>query len=219
MKNTLALLMLALCINAAAQIQGASGHSIFAVEVGYTNFRPYAVNDHLFPGNSGFENLITYGGSFFGISGGRYAHTWDAAIGFHLFQPQERMGTLDSLSYQVRGWELMTSIFGYDVLNRVNAVDLTFAPGMYWGNLKLRKYFDGGNPGQFELFKNPYIAPMVRADLRFVLGPVAVGGRASFRYDITSARWKKGNSVQLPGYRFRELQYMVYIGIVFSDEK
>ena len=199
-----------------AQINGSSGHTIFAVEVGYTNFRPYSVNSYLFPNTTGFTNLITYGGGWFATVGGRSHDMTDGAIMVHFFQPQKLLA-FDSTSYQIRGWELMTSLFGYDVLRSVDAVDLTIGPGVYWGSLKMRRYFNNSNTKQFELFKNPFVAPMIRGDLRFVFGPVAFGGRASWRYDITKARWKKGSSVTLPGYKFEELQYMVYIGIRFQE--
>jgi hypothetical protein len=200
-----------------AQINGSSGHTIFAVEVGLTEFHPRDVNNFLFPNEKGFVSFITYGGGWTATTGTHRAHNYDATIAFHFFQPQKLKATYDSLSYEVRGWELMTSLFAYDVLHNVDVVDLTLAPGVYWGGLRIRKYFNGGNPNQFELFKNPFIAPMLRADLRFVLGPVAVGGRASWRYDISKGHWKKGSSVTLPEYKFRELQYVVYLGWRFAE--
>lgn len=200
-----------------AQINGSSEHVIFAVEFGLTEFHPKAINNFLFPGDKGFTNLITYGGAWTSTTNTHRAHNYDATIAFHFFQPQKLNATYDSLSYEVRGWELMTSLFAYDVLHNVDAVDLTLAPGVYWGSLKMRKYFSGGNPNQHELFKNPFIAPMLRADLRFVIGPVVIGGRASWRYDISKGRWKKGNSVTLPDYKFQELQYVGYLGWRFAD--
>lgn len=200
-----------------AQIKGSSGHTIFAVEVGYTDFRPTSLNNFLFATEAGFTKLITYGGAITSTTNTHRAHTYDATIAFHFFQPQRLTSTYDTLSYQASGWELMTSLFAYDVLHKVDVVDLTLAPGVFWGGLKVKKYFNGGNPNQFELFKNPFIAPMLRADLRFVLGPVAFGGRASWRYDISKGRWKKGSSVQLPDYKFQELQYMIYLGWRFAD--
>jgi hypothetical protein len=138
----------------------------------------------------------------------------DGAFALRFFRPVTV--SADSLRYKIGGWELMTSIYGFELLPDVGAVDLVIAPGVFWGSIKMRKYFAGGNDKQFEMFKNPFIAPMIRADLRFQLGPVSVGGRWSFRYDISKASWKKGSSEVLPGYKAREMQYMLYIGWVVN---
>ena len=215
-KKLLALILSVMSIHVGAQIKGASGHLIYCADGGITNFRPDALNNFLFSTGEKYENMITYGGSVVETIGANAHSTFDATTGFHLYRPQKLLSSYDSSYYMMRGWELMTSIYGYDVLKNANAVDLVIAPGVYWGSLKLRKYFNSGNPKQYELFKNPFVAPMIRADLRFVLGPVCIGGRVSWRYDITNGRWRKGSSVSLPGYKARETQYVVFLGWVLN---
>lgn len=217
MKQLFFALTLLICTRTSAQYgDEPSWNSILSFEAGYTNFRPYKLNDHLRAAGSTttLTAFQTFGIGTLGTVNVAREGTYDAAYAFHYFYPVTV--TADSLRYKFSGWELLTSTYGYDVFHSTSIIDLAFAPGMYWGNIKMRKYFNGGNPKQFELFKNPFIAPMIRAELRFRLGPVAVGGRWSYRYDISKSRWKKGTSEGLPGYRAREMQYIVYLGYVFN---
>lgn len=213
------LFAVSLCTTAALHAQDlGSGNSISSLEAGYTTFRPYALNSYL-PQTvtaTPFTSLLTFGYSGAGSSSTKRGGTYDAAVALHFFMPQENVIIPDTLKYRVGGWELMTSVFGFDVLKNVRSVDFTVAPGVYWGTMRLRKYNSAGNFKANELFKNPFVAPMIRADLRINLGPVTLGGRWSYRYDITKARWRKGDSETFPGYRSRELQYMVYIGWRFN---
>lgn len=203
-----------LCIVCNAQgINTSSGNSVWKLEAGYTTFRPYQLNNFLTAAGSSapFTSLETYGIAWGGglVVGNRSDDgTFDGAYALHFFRPQVCVVKPDSLKYQIGGWELMTSIYGFDVLSGIQNVDLVVAPGVFWGSMRLRKEDSAGD----KLFKNPFVAPMLRADLRFMIGPVAIGGRFSYRYDITNGKWKKATDENLPAYKSRELQYMVYIG-------
>lgn len=215
MKNTfLALLFPFAGILNAFALGLPSGNNIWQFEAGYTNFRPYPLNNYLSlsPNATPFTSLHTFGITCVGTTNVNRGGTFDAAYSLHFFRPQENVVQPDTLKYRVGGWELMTSIYGFDLLKNVQAVDLVIAPGIFWGNMRLRKYNSTGNFKSNEIFKNPFVAPMIRADLRFLLGPIAIGGRFSYRYDITKSKWKKGSSEELPGYKCREMQYLIYIG-------
>jgi hypothetical protein len=194
----------------------ASSNIVWTAEAGYTNFRPFQLNDYLIAGGADYSVgfLRTYGigtTNTFAIARSGWVEGTHA---LHFYEPIIISG--DSLNYRVGGWELMTSLYGFEVLPDARWVDFIVGPGVYWGSIKMRKYFAGGNAKQFEMFKNPFIAPMVRAELRFNLGPVSVGGRWSYRYDISKSHWKKGSSETLPGYKAREMQYIVYLGYVLN---
>lgn len=195
-----------------------SGNRILKFEAGYTTFRPYALNSFFSATQSStpFSSFQTFGITSVETMLVDRGGAFDGAYSLHFFRPQENVIQPDTLKYRAGGWELMTSIYGFDLLKNVTLVDLIVAPGVFWGNIRLRKYNSTGNFKTNEIFKNPFVAPMIRADLRFMLGPVAIGGRFSYRYDITKTKWKKGSSEVLPGYRCEELQYMVYIGWRFG---
>ncbi len=219
MKHIFLALTFLICISSTAKSKRwsfASDNDIWTIEAGYTNFLPYQLNDYFVArgASNTFTPFRTYGightGSLAIARGGMV----DGGFAFHYFERQTI--NVDSSKLKVGGWELMTSIYGFDLLRKIRAVDFVIAPGVFWGSIKMRKYFAGGNVKQFEMFKNPFIAPMLRAELRFQLGPVSVGGRWSYRYDISKSQWKKGSSETLPGYQAREMQYIVYLGYVFN---
>jgi hypothetical protein len=191
-----------------------SGNNIWKFEAGYTLFRPYRLNDYLAAQGSptGFTSLQTLGTTFsgslsvvgdLGVDG-----TYDGAYSLHFFLPQTAVVKQDSLQYQIGGWEFMTSLYGIDVFRRLSYFDFVLAPGFYLGTMRLHRITGHGD----ELFKNPFIAVMLRADMRFVFGPFAIGGRWSYRHDTSKSKWRKDSDGSLPGYRCRELQYMVYVG-------
>lgn len=199
--------------------QGASGTNRTMFIAGFTNFRPYALNDRFaLTGANELHQLTTFGiGVNATLATGRRAHV-DAAFNLMLYDLAEVQSPLDSSVLKIWGWELMTSMYGYDVLKKVKWVDLTLGPGAYWGNVKLAREAQI-QPNLKMRYKNPFVAPMLRIDLRFNFWRLSVGGRASFHYDITGSKWKErdGDLIDMPGYRFREAQYVVYIGINFIN--
>jgi hypothetical protein len=115
----------------------------------------------------------------------------------------------DSLSYEMRGWHYMFSFLGKDIIPG-KTVALVLAPGWDLGQLKMLRTFDG----QGTLYKNFFIAPMARAEMRFVFGPVALGARYAYRYDLTSADWKikSGPSSYLPGTKNTGTSLEFFVG-------
>lgn len=218
-KTLLSFLFVVAVVSSSNAWDGSSGNMLWKFEAGYTNFRPYALNDY-FPHSStstAFTSFRTFGLTLSEPLNLARGGNIDGAFGLHIFLPQENIIQPDTLKYRAGGWEFMTSTYGLDALPEVKSVDFVIAPGIYWGTMRLRKYNSTGNFKSNEIFKNPFVAPMIRADLRFMLGPVAIGGRFSYRYDITKSKWKKGSSEVLPGYKCREIQYMVYIGIRLNN--
>lgn len=198
-------------------IHGSSGHTIGKLEFGYTNFRPRGINSMVDSGFGEFSTLTTFGFGFTGDVGTGAGHDFDGTFALHFYLPYRIEAFAGYQHIYARGWEVMTSLYGFDVLRSVNAVDLVIAPGVYWGELKIThhasfmKYRD-------DRYDNPFIAPMVRGELRFNISRLSIGERASYRYDITNGKWKRksDNMTELPAYKFRELQYMFYIGWNFA---
>ncbi len=135
---------------------------------------------------------------------------FDAAYSFSLMQNRTvTIGPKDSLSYQMRGWHLMTSIYGKDVIPG-ETVALVLAPGIDWGSLRMVRTLNGLGG----LYRNFFIAPMARAELRFVFGPVALGARGIYQYDVTKDDWKlkKGPTFALPGTKNTGTSIEFFVG-------
>ncbi len=212
-------LLLATVANGGDGIHGSSGISRTQFIAGFTNFRPYALNDQFgLTGDNQFSQLITYGIGGTGTMNINRASDFDCSFNFLLYNPTEITSPLDTSTLQIRGWELMTSIYGYDILKKVKAVDLVVAPGFFFGCVKLKREV-AIQPNLQMRYKNPFGAPMIRIDLRFNYRRVSIGARASYRSDGSSSNWKErdGDLTDMPSYRFREAQYVIYLGINFVD--
>ncbi len=135
---------------------------------------------------------------------------FDAASAFDLLLPAKvSFGTNDSLTYEMKGWRFMSSIYGKDIIPG-SVVALVLAPGIDWGVLKMKRVV-GGNGG---LYKNGYIAPFARAELRFVFGPICLGARGIYRYDVTKDLWKRklGPDFVLPGTKNTGTSIEFFVG-------
>lgn len=189
----------------------------FTFDVGITNVRPAALNQHLF-GNGGFDQLMTMGlGEGMSIEplNEKGYFGYDATWSFHWYFAEKRNETDvsgDKIEYKLDGWELMTSIWCVDLFANRN-FDLLIGGGTYWGNLKLYQTNISDSTAK-KVYKNPFVAPMARAELRLNLSIITLGGRFSYRYDITNDIWqRKSDGLNpLPGYRFRDMQFMFFIG-------
>lgn len=157
-----------------------------------------------------FEGLRGYGITLARPTAINRSLQFDAATAFDLLLPAKVViGPNDSLTFQLKGWRLMTSIYGKDVIPG-GLVALVLAPGVDWGVLKMKRSVLG-NGG---LYKNGYIAPLARAELRFVFGPVVLGARGIYRYDITNDRWKQksGPGFALPGTKNTGTSIEFFVG-------
>jgi hypothetical protein len=157
-----------------------------------------------------YEGLRGYGVTLAGTVAVTRGLTFDGAGAFNLLLPAKvSIGTNDSLHFEMKGWRLMTSLYGKDVIPG-SIVALVLAPGVDWGVLKMKRAVLG-NGG---LYKNGYIAPFGRAELRFVFGPVCLGARGIYRYDVSKDLWKQksGPEFVLPGTKNTGTSIEFFIG-------
>lgn len=136
----------------------------------------------------------------------------DMITSFLYILPQKiNAGPSDSLQLKMSGWHYTTSFFGYDFISD-DVVTLAIAPAITWGNLKMRRM----DYGQKTKYTNPFVAPGGRAELRFKIGNFIIGGRVTYRYDITHGLWKRKDDMMpvLPEYKNSGLAYFGYIGLM-----
>lgn len=192
----------------------------FMLDAGITKMRPWQLNDALF-GTHQFDQFNTVG---FSLGSADETHPQsddiivglDLTYGFHVYLANEARITDSSgsvMNYRLKGWEIMTSTMSLNLI-RNEHVDFVCGIGVYWGNLKLRTYNLTTHTGD-GLYKNPFVAPMLRTELRFNFWRLTFGTRVSYRYDITRDNWKRKDDGldPLPGYSFREMQFMIYLGL------
>ncbi|MDQ3110449.1 MAG: hypothetical protein M3R17_11195 [Bacteroidota bacterium] len=157
-----------------------------------------------------YQGLRGYGFTAAGTFPVNRILVFDGAYAFDILLPAKvSIGTNDSLNFEMKGWRLMTSIYGKDVIPG-SVVALVLAPGVDWGVLKMKRTL-AGNGG---LYKNGYIAPFGRAELRFVFGPIALGARGIYRFDVTKDLWKlkSGPEFVLPGTKNTGTSIEFFIG-------
>lgn len=192
-------------------------------DYGFTYVRPWELNKQLFGASGGFTQLWTIGFTE-GFAADAYDNSilsYDGAWAFHKFRSSENVVSLNNLEthYTLKGWELMTSSYGIDFVP-LDAIDFAGGIGAYWGNLKLVRWSEADNSGTTK-YTNPFVAPMVRAELRFNFWYFTLGARWSYRYDITDSKWKRKNDgmESLPGYKFRETQFIFFVGFRDNGEE
>lgn len=189
----------------------------FTVDAGITNINPVATNRALF-GSGGFDQLMTFGVAenmtFEPLfKNNLFGHDFTWSLHGYVGEKYRTSISGKSMQYKLSGWEFMTSSFGMDLFaNR--SFDFVIAPGLYFGNLKLYQTNLTDSTEQ-QLYKNPFVAPMARAEVRVNFGMITIGGRFSYRHDITHDIWQRKSEGlnPIPGYRFRGTQFMFYIGI------
>ncbi|HTL82621.1 MAG TPA: hypothetical protein VL651_13000 [Bacteroidia bacterium] len=185
-----------------------------ALSFGISNFDPAPLNGYL----SQFTQRQPFVDQFYAIGYEDFAESYpiDAAISLSWLLPQESFAgvTTDSLSFKVGGWQLMTSILGFDLI-KSDVVNFTIGPEFNWGCYKLKKNAAGEAQKKYT---NPFVAPGGRVDLQFQFGKFLIGGRAMYCYDITDPKWKrKASGLEvLPGTLNRGLNYTGYIGLAFD---
>jgi len=211
MKHVIFILTWVFSISAYSQIDGSSGNRTSNLEFGYTFFRSEPdLSSHFTP-------LITVGIAGNAGTESSWGNSWDAHGALHFYLPQKITSTFDSTSYTAWGWELMTSFHGYDLFRRNRKFDAVVGPGFFFGQLFLKS--ESYNDNQAKKYINPFVAPMARLDIRVIINRVSLGTRISYRYDVTKDNWKRQNSnvPEIPGYRFREVQMLLYVGYNFNN--
>ncbi|HTF06340.1 MAG TPA: hypothetical protein VK826_20050 [Bacteroidia bacterium] len=179
---------------------------------GYFDFDSKKLNDR----------LLSYGGTemfdshYMGIGIDNFSHSghYDGISGLSFILPQTvSVGPNDSLELRLAGWHLTTSVLGYDIIKN-ETFAIVIAPSIAWGNLKMRREVEG----QKTKYTNPFVAPGGRFELRLTLGKFHIGGRATYRYDITHSLWKRKDNLMptLPTYKNNGLAFFGYIGLTFK---
>lgn len=187
----------------------------FVGDAGFTNVRPWKLNALLF-NHAGFRQLYTVGFTqafsmerHVDVENHSMVTGIDVAMAVHWYLSDKHTAHFAdgrTVQYRMQGWELMTSWFTFDMI-RNEHVDFTAGLGTYWGRLRL--------DADDKTYANPFIAPMLRSELRLSFWRISMGARVSYRHDLTKDNWKRkdDNMDPLPGYRFREVQYVFYIGL------
>ncbi len=187
-------------------------------EAGITNFHPWQLNA-LYFNHEGYRELKTYGGA---ISFSMEPYIEDSEkfpgaelmVAFHVFPNDERYyiaANGEATRYRLKGWELMTNTLALNLVRR-DYFDFVTGFGAFYGNLKLD--VQNLQQGEGGSYTNPFFAPMFRTDIRFNFWKITIGGRFSYRYDLTKDNWKRKTEGDqaIPGYSFREAQFLLYIG-------
>lgn len=181
------------------------------LEFGYVPFDAAKLNGYL-DSSSVHGSFKDYYMGIGGVNVSNNSKHYDAITSFLFILPQKvNAGPGDSLQLRMGGWHYTTSIFGFDVVSG-ETVTLAIAPCVTWGNLKMRRM----DHGQKTKYTNPFVAPGGRVELRFKIGNFIIGGRATYRYDITHGLWKRKDNLMpvLPEYKNTGLAYSAYIGLM-----
>jgi hypothetical protein len=194
----------------------ASAQTVFAGSVGQFQANFSALNSQLktWGATKTFSPLTTIGGvaalSYCDNNSGR---VFDCGFSFEKFLPQ-KISIGDSLNYKLSGWQLMTSIYGKDIIP-AHRIALVGAPGIDWGTVKIQGDYKDGKT----IYKNPFVSPFLRAEFRVIFWQIAVGVRGSYRYDISRKLWKQnnGNLSPLPNSKISGLGLQFFIGWGYAD--
>ncbi|HTL83308.1 MAG TPA: hypothetical protein VL651_16450 [Bacteroidia bacterium] len=160
-----------------------------------------------------FRGLRGYGITAFDPVNISRGQLFDAAFSFAMFFQQDpvafRRSPTDSLHFNMKGWHFMYSILGKDVIPG-QTVALVLSPGWDFGMFKMI-VSENGNGTKLT---NGFIAPFGRAEMRFVFGPIVLGARGIYRYEITKDDWKikSGPVFQLPGMRNTGYSIEFFVG-------
>jgi hypothetical protein len=134
---------------------------------------------------------------------------FDGSFSYAFFMPAKVSINNDSMTFRLQGWHFMYSIFGKDVIPG-KVVALVLSPGWDFGSFKMISAVRGSGT----LSRNFFVAPFGRAELRFVFGPIMLGARGIYHYDITKSTWKNksGPAFDLPGTRNTGFSTEFFVG-------
>jgi len=141
--------------------------------------------------------------------------TYNSSVCLEDFIPQ-KIFINNTLKYNLYGWHLMTSIYGFPVVQKTHFA-FTLGPGIDWGSVKI----NGNLNGHETHFWNPFISPFGRADIRFVIWRIAIGARASYRFDISKKIWKQdsNNLPSLANSKITGLGLQLFLGFNLDNKK
>lgn len=201
------------CVLAQDTVHYTDNNIMLHAETSIINFHAWKLNDVYIAGNGRpFPAIRSIGlGVLVSEDQDRFRYEWNCA--FHYYIPQGNDAFLNGQDTRTRlhGWEFLSCKDGIDIIP-AKLFDLSGGLGFYCGNLKL----DFGS----KRYTNPFVAPMAKIDLRMNIWRISLGARASGRYDLTYGNWKRKSSgmMELPEYKFREMQCTFYIGWIFQSQ-
>lgn len=184
-----------------------------ALSFGYYQFASEKLNDYLAAQSSVSG---TFAANYMAIgldeieNNGKH---WDRVGSLQFILPQKvSAGPGDSLKLRLGGWHNTMSILAWDFIAG-ETVTLALGTQISYGNLKMRREVAGATTK----YTNPFIAPGGRAEFRLTFGNFMIGGRATYRYDITHSLWKRKDDLMpiMPEYKNNGLAYFGYIGLIF----
>lgn len=213
MKNLIVAISLLFGSSLAAQDESEYNNVALHAEFSNVNFHAWKLNDvFVTGGGTRFPAFRTVGlGMLVSQDQFEFRSEWNCA--FHYYLPFENEALLNGQirKTQLRGWEFLSCKDGIDIV-MAKLFDISGGIGFYFGNLKLHQ--------GAQKYTNPFVAPMAKIDLRMNVWKISIGARVSGRFDITYSNWKRHSNgmMELPGYKYRELQGVVYIGWLFWSQ-
>lgn len=185
-----------------------------ALSFGYFEFDSQALNNYIDTTTSGKKN--GFANNYMGVAIDNISNNGkhhDLISSFSFIIPQKvYAGPNDSLELRLSGWHWTTSFLGYDFI-KDETFTLALAPAMSWGNLKMRRTV----AEQKTKYTNPFVGVGGRAEFRLTFGSFMIGGRATYRYDLTHGLWKRKDNLMpvMPEYKNHGLAYFGYVGWIF----
>lgn len=160
-----------------------------------------------------FESLEGYGITAFEPMNVSRGALFDASACISVLRPYNvgfRRSPTDSVHFQIKGWNAMFSILGKDVIPG-KTVALVLSPGWDFGMLKMIESKNGNG----SKLTNFYISPLARAEMRFVFGPISLGARGVYRYNLLKGDWHSKSTpvLSIPGVKSTGTSLEFFFGI------
>ena len=132
---------------------------------------------------------------------------FDAALCLEFLLP-ENVSDNDSSKFHLYGWHFTTSLLGLRMVDTKHWA-ATAGPCLDFGNVKVLANQNGIHTNYY----NPFISPLMRAEIRYAIWRIVIGSRISYRWDFSKGQWKQtGELSPLPGSKFSGLGLQCFIG-------
>jgi hypothetical protein len=188
---------------------------VLGPSIGIFEFNSSSLNDDLksIGAMEKFQSTYTTAGLDYNASipvGGRYgSNLLQSAFSFGYILPQSVItGDIVESKYTLHGWQFASSFWGFTFVDKPGFV-IAAGPGLEFGNFKLLLQ----DNSKTIKATNSFFAPLARLELRVNLGHLGAGLRATYRYDLTNAKWiNEVNAHTLPDLRNYGYGIQFYIG-------
>jgi hypothetical protein len=123
------------------------------------------------------------------------SHKYSTHVSYSQIIPQQ-LSINDSLLGRINGGIFSFNIFGYDFTSKSKVSSVILGGGFNAGRLRV-------SADDYRSLKNPYFAPAVFFNPRFLIKRLAISFRAEYQFDVSKKRWKsmvfsqKGSSFEL----------------------